>query len=77
MDLLSFTSYVLGFSYFSQNSRANTKEIWEYTFTIKGNIEPFNKDQINKMGQEGWEMVTILSADQNNLTTIFFKRKKQ
>ena len=41
----------LGFSYFSQNSRAHTKEIWEYTFTTKGNIEPFNKDQINKMGQ--------------------------
>ena len=67
----------LGFSYFSQNSRAHTKEIWEYTFTTKGNIEPFNKDQINKMGQEGWEMVTVLPADQNNLTTIFFKRKKQ
>jgi len=68
---------VLGFSYFSQNSQANTKEIWEYAFTTKRNIEPFNRDQINKMGQEGWEMVAVLPADQNNLTTIFFKRKKQ
>jgi len=67
---------VLGFSYYSQPSQANTKETWEHTFITRGRIEPINIDQINKLGQEGWEMITVLPADEYNLPTIFFKRKK-
>ncbi len=67
---------VFAFSQFSQNSQANNKETWEYSFITKGSIEPFSITQINKMGQEGWEMVEIFPAEQHNATTIFFKRKK-
>jgi hypothetical protein len=67
---------IFGFSYFSQNSHATAKETWEYTYITIGNTEPINSDQVNKFGQEGWEMVTILPASEFKLPTIFFKRKK-
>lgn len=68
---------VFAFSQFSQNSQANNRETWEYSYIVKENFERLNIDRINKMGQEGWEMVEVLPADQNNAATIFFKRKRQ
>lgn len=40
------------------------KQIWEYkVITVYGtnDLPPANHDQLNKMGIEGWELITILS----------------
>lgn len=66
-----------GFFYFSQSSQATVKETWEYSYITKRNEEPINIQEINRFGQEGWEMFTTLPSNENKLMNIFFKRKKQ
>ena len=68
---------VFGYFYFSQNSQAKTKDIWEYHLMSKANFELLNRNKIDSLGQEGWEIAVFLPADQNNLATIVLKRKKQ
>jgi hypothetical protein len=67
---------ILGFSFLSQNSQATNKETWEYTYINIGNAEPVNINQINNLGQQGWEMVAVIPTDEKFLPRIFFKRKK-
>lgn len=60
----------------SRNTQADTKDTWEYAAYGIYDTRAFDAQQLNKMGSQGWEMVTVMPADKNNFVRFLFKRKK-
>ena len=68
---------VCAVSFLSRDTQADNKDAWEYASYGLYETQTFDVQQLNKMGSQGWEMVTVLpAADEKALMRIFFKRKK-
>ena len=68
---------VCAFSLLSQNTQADVKDAWEYTAYATYSTQTFDIQQLNNLGSQGWEVVTVMpAADEKNPTRILFKRKK-
>ncbi len=61
------------------------KQTWEYKVVTEygtNDLPPVNQDKLNKMGDEGWELITILSkqstrsGSQQVQAEYYFKRAK-
>lgn len=60
-----------------------TKQTWEYKVITEygtNDLPPVNQDKLNKMGDEGWELITILSKQSTRSQQVnaeyYFKRAK-
>ena len=57
------------------------KQTWEYQVITEygsNDLPPVNQDRLNKMGDEGWELITILSKQSTRSQQVnaeyYFKR---
>ncbi len=75
----------IGWSVSAQKANS-ANQIWEYkVITVYGTndiLPPASPDQLNRMGTEGWELITILpeqsarNGSQQRKAEYYFKRAK-
>jgi hypothetical protein len=53
---------------------------WEYLYFTDAEKEtsalhpPTHKEKLNKLGQEGWELIGIVSGQMGKIQKLYFKR---
>ena len=54
---------------------------WEYTLeTLHGNDFPKDKERLNELGNEGWELVAVIESGvygRGSMPVAYFKRPKK
>lgn len=76
--LIALTGILISLQFFNENISAKDKDAWEYTSLEVSTAGPSGVSQINKLGDEGWELVAIEPTRTAGTYHIYvFKRPKK
>lgn len=78
--IVSIVLIVVLLSNFFLNKSSGKNEIWEYTTVVRINEDDQSSkrrmDELNDLGNEGWELVTQEDSDAPGIHILVFKRRK-
>ena len=72
---------VFGWTVQGQRQRPSSPPAWEYKVVYVPGARKMAEETLNKMGEQGWELITFQQINQEGVTigagNFYFKRLKQ